>query len=86
MALGAAGLFVIIQLVPFGRDHSNIAPTSWRILSGVESGRDELNYSEYDPNEGHFAESAESVKDGEMPQGDTCCCTPGRGWLQRNWN
>ncbi|MDH3729686.1 MAG: heme-binding domain-containing protein [Acidimicrobiia bacterium] len=113
-AIGAAGLMVAIQLVPYGRDHSNpavvsepdwdsartrelaaaacfdchsnevnwpwysnIAPISWKIQSGVDSGRDELNYSEYDPNEEHFAESAESVRDGEMPPGDYLILHPG---------
>ena len=107
IGLGAIALLVAIQLVPYGRDHtnppvvvepawdsprtrqlaaaacfdchsnettwpwySNIAPISWKIQSGVESGRDEVNYSEFDPAEEHFAESAETVRDGEMPPGD----------------
>ncbi len=37
------------------------------IQSEVVEGRDELNYSDYDPQEEHFAESAESVRDGKMP-------------------
>lgn len=114
VALSAAGLLVLVQLVPYGRDHSNppvvaeppwdsprtrelaaascfdchsnevnwpwyshIAPISWKIQSGVDEGRDELNYSEYDPNEEHFAESAESVKSGEMPPGDYLLLHPG---------
>jgi hypothetical protein len=106
-ALSAAGLAVLIQLLPYGRDHgnppvvaeplwdsartrelavaacfdchsnetkwpwySNIAPISWKIQSGVDSGRDELNYSDFDAANEHFADSAQSVRDGEMPPGD----------------
>jgi mono/diheme cytochrome c family protein len=49
--------------------YTNIAPISWSIQSEVESGRDELNYSEYDASNEHFAESAHSVREGEMPPG-----------------
>jgi mono/diheme cytochrome c family protein len=49
--------------------YSNVAPLSWSIQSEVDGGRDELNYSEFDPAEDHFAESAKSVRDGEMPPG-----------------
>jgi hypothetical protein len=107
VALGAAGLLVAIQLVPYGRDHSNppvvaepqwdsartrelavaacfdchsnetkwpwysnVAPISWKIQSGVDSGRDELNYSEFIAGGEHFAKSAEAVREGEMPPGD----------------
>ena len=98
-----AGGLLVIQLVPYGRDHdnppvvaepswdspqtrvlavsacfdchsnetvwpwySNVAPISWLVQRDVDEGREEVNYSEWNrPQEGE--ESAETVREGEMP-------------------
>ena len=104
-SLFAGGVLALlaIQLVPYGRDHSNppvtaepnwdsarteelvrracydchsnevawpwytnVAPVSWLVLSHVEEGRDELNFSEWD-REQEIDEIVESVVDDEMP-------------------
>lgn len=59
------------------RWHSNIAPVSWKVQSGVDSGRDELNYSESRAGGEHFAKSAEAVREREMPPGDYTILHPG---------
>ena len=46
--------------------YSNIAPLSWLIQRDVDEGRDELNWSEWGPDE-EGDESAETVIDGSMP-------------------
>ena len=48
--------------------YSNIAPLSWLIQRDVEEGRDELNWSEWDP-DSEGDESAETVIEGSMPPG-----------------
>ena len=100
---GALGLFVLIQFVPYGRDHqnpdvvaepswdspqtrdlavracfdchsnettwpwySNIAPLSWLIQRDVDEGREHLNFSEWNRRQ-RSGESAETVREGEMP-------------------
>ena len=101
------GLVVVslgIQLVPYGRDHSNppingepawdspqtralavracfachsneveypwysnVAPVSWAVQSHVDEGREEVNYSEWNLPQDEADESAETIRDGEMP-------------------
>jgi mono/diheme cytochrome c family protein len=100
---GALGLLILIQLVPYGRDHenpavvaepswdsqqtrdlavracfdchsnettwpwySNIAPLSWLIQRDVDEGREHLNFSEWNRRQ-RSGESAETVREGEMP-------------------
>ena len=100
---GVLGLFVLIQFVPYGRDHgnpvvvaepswdsqqtrdltvracfdchsnettwpwySNIAPLSWLIQRDVDEGREHLNFSEWNRRQ-RSGESAETVREGEMP-------------------
>lgn len=100
---GVLGLLVLIQLVPYGRDHqnpdvvaepswdspqtrdlavracfdchsnettwpwySNIAPLSWLIQRDVDEGREHLNFSEWNRRQ-RSGESAETVREGEMP-------------------
>ena len=100
---GVLGLFVLIQLVPYGRDHQNpdvvaepswdspqtrdlavracfdchsnettwpwyssIAPLSWLIQRDVDEGRERLNFSEWNRRQ-RSGESAETVREGEMP-------------------
>ena len=48
--------------------YSNIAPLSWLIQRDVDEGRDELNWSEWGPDE-EGDESAETVLEGSMPPG-----------------
>jgi mono/diheme cytochrome c family protein len=48
--------------------YSNIAPLSWLIQRDVDEGRDELNWSEWGPDE-EGDESAETVIEGSMPPG-----------------
>ena len=46
--------------------YSNIAPLSWLIQRDVDEGRDELNWSEWGPDE-DGDEGAETVLEGSMP-------------------
>jgi Haem-binding domain len=105
-ALGGLGaLFVLIQFVPYGRDHANppvtkepawdspqtrafavgacydchsnetrwpwytsIAPVSWLTQSDVESGRQALNFSEWDKaQDTSLGDIVETVNGGSMP-------------------
>ena len=109
VVLGSASLatlvvFGLIQLVPYGKDHTNppvlaepqwsspetrdlmvracfgchsnqveypsyakIAPISWAIQSHIDSGRSEVNYSEFGVSRGNFDDSIEVIRDGSMP-------------------
>ncbi|MCP4086869.1 MAG: cytochrome C [Actinomycetia bacterium] len=106
LALTAAAVFVLIQLVPYGRSHanppvtgepqwandetrelmvracfdchsnevvwpwySNVAPLSWAVQRHVDEGRDEVNYSEFDQDQGEADDTIETILDGEMPPG-----------------
>jgi hypothetical protein len=97
-------VFGIIQLIPYGRDHTNppvlaepewsspetrdlmvracfgchsneveypsyakIAPISWAIQSHIESGRSEVNYSEFGVTRGNFDDTIEVIRNGSMP-------------------
>lgn len=99
-------IFVAIQFVPYGRDHSNpavvqdapwpdegsrdiarsscydchsnetewpvyayVAPMSWLVRRDVESGRDKLNFSEWDRDDGDADKAIETVLEGSMPPG-----------------
>lgn len=101
--IGGVILFVAIQAVPYGRNHTNppvvaepswdsestrelaeracfdchsnetvwpwyssIAPISWMLQLDVNVGREELNYSVWGRDQ-DADESAETVRDGEMP-------------------
>ena len=44
--------------------YSYVAPMSWLVRRDVESGRDELNFSEWD---GDADDAAEAIVDGSMP-------------------
>ncbi len=105
IALGGVAVFsLVIQAVPYGRDHtnppvglepvwdspqtrelavracfdchsnetvwpwySNIAPVSWLIQRDVDKGRAKLNYSEWDRPQDEGDESAEELREGDMP-------------------
>jgi len=102
--VGLVVLFGVIQLVPYGRDHSNppvtqeapwtdpqakaiavkacydchsnqthwrwyasVAPVSWLNQRDVNTGRERLNFSEWDKYAGRGTEAARVVSEGEMP-------------------
>lgn len=97
-------VFVAIQLVPYGHNHTNppvvqepvwdspetsrlvhaacydchsnetkwpfyagIAPSSWLVMSDVESGRRHMNFSEWNRRQRAAQEAPELVRSGEMP-------------------
>ncbi len=47
--------------------YSYIAPMSWLVRSDVESGRDELNFSDWDRAEGEADDAIEAIQEGSMP-------------------
>jgi len=47
--------------------YSQVAPMSWAVALHVAEGRDEVNYSEWDRPQDEADESAETVREGEMP-------------------
>jgi hypothetical protein len=102
--LGLLVVAVLLQLVPYGRDHTNppvtqeapwpdgrarelataacydchsnqtrwppqsyVAPFSWLLTRDVEQGRDELNFSIWDEDDGEADDAADAVADGSMP-------------------
>jgi len=102
--LGLFAIAVLLQLVPYGRDHTNppvtkdapwpngrarelataacydchsnqtrwplqsfVAPFSWMIARDVEQGRDELNFSTWDEDDGEADDAADAVADATMP-------------------
>ena len=102
--LGLLVVAVLLQLVPYGRDHTNprvtqdapwpdgrarelataacydchsnqtrwppqsyVAPFSWLLTRDVEQGRDELNFSTWDEDDGEADDAAEAVAEGSMP-------------------
>jgi hypothetical protein len=104
--VGAAIVFALLQLVPYGWWHENppvtseapwpdeasadlarracyschsnetdwpvyswVAPMSWLVRKDVESGRHELNFSEWDEHDSRADDAAETVTNGDMPPG-----------------
>ena len=102
--LAAVAVLALIQLVPYGRDHtnppvtkaiawdsprteelargacydchsnltdwrwySNIAPFSWLIYADVKSGRETLNFSEWDRPQAEAGDIVEAARGGSMP-------------------
>ena len=102
--LGLLVVAVLLQLVPYGRDHANppvtgdapwpdgrarelataacydchsnqtrwppqshLAPFSWLLTRDVEQGRDELNFSTWDSDDGEADDAADAVAEGSMP-------------------
>ena len=47
--------------------YSYVAPMSWLVRADVESGRDELNFSDWDEDGDRADKAAEAVAAGEMP-------------------
>lgn len=107
-------VFVLIQFVPYGWDHSNppvvdpirwpspeaervarascydchsnetdwpiysyVAPMSWLVRSDVESGRDELNFSDWDDFDSEADDAAEEIIVGSMPPANYVRLHPG---------
>jgi Haem-binding domain len=44
-----------------------VAPFSWLLTRDVDQGRDELNFSTWDEDDGEADDAAEAVADGSMP-------------------
>jgi Haem-binding domain len=102
--LGLFAVAVLLQLVPYGRDHTNppmtqdapwpdgrarelatascydchsnqtrwplqtfVAPFSWMTARDVEQGRDKLNFSTWDQDDGEADDAADAVTDATMP-------------------
>ena len=102
--LGLFAVAVLLQLVPYGRDHTNppvtqdapwpdgrarelatascydchsnqtrwplqtfVAPFSWMTARDVEQGRDKLNFSTWDQDDGEADDAADAVADATMP-------------------
>ena len=49
--------------------YSYVAPISWLVRRDVEDGRDELNFSRWDRDDGEADDAAEAIVDGAMPPG-----------------
>jgi hypothetical protein len=47
--------------------YSYVAPISWLVRRDVEAGRDELNFSEWQDDQGGVDDAIESLEDGSMP-------------------
>ena len=47
--------------------YSYVAPMSWLVRQDVERGREELNFSVWDPEDNEADHAADAVEDGEMP-------------------
>lgn len=47
--------------------YSYVAPMSWLVRSDVENGRDELNFSDWDRDDGEVDDAAETIVDSSMP-------------------
>jgi mono/diheme cytochrome c family protein len=47
--------------------YSNVAPISWLLQRDVDTGRAELNFSEWNREQDEAKDAAESVAEGEMP-------------------
>jgi hypothetical protein len=49
--------------------YSYVAPMSWLVRRDVQTGRDELNFSDWGEDDGEADDAAETILDGEMPPG-----------------
>jgi hypothetical protein len=47
--------------------YSYVAPMSWLVRRDVDRGRDELNFSTWDEDDGEADDSAEAIEEGSMP-------------------
>ena len=76
VGVGLVGALLAIQLVPYGRSHSNetewpayasIAPASWLVQHDVDEGRAVLNLSEWQRPQKKATKASEELLEGEMP-------------------
>ena len=49
--------------------YSYVAPWSWLVRRDVEDGRDELNFSDWERDDGEADDAAEEIAEGSMPPG-----------------
>jgi len=49
--------------------YAYVAPMSWLVRRDVESGRDKLNFSEWDRDDGHVDKAIDTIREGSMPPG-----------------
>lgn len=49
--------------------YSYVAPMSWLVRSDIETGRSEMNFSEWDPNDNKADDAIEEIQEGSMPLG-----------------
>ena len=47
--------------------YAHVAPASWLVVRDVEEGRDELNFSTWDEDDGEADDAIETIKEGTMP-------------------
>ena len=47
--------------------YAHVAPASWLVIRDVEEGRDELNLSTWDEDDGEADDAIETIQDGSMP-------------------
>ena len=47
--------------------YSNVAPFSWLLQQDVDTGREALNFSEWDREQDEAEDAPETIEDGEMP-------------------
>jgi hypothetical protein len=47
--------------------YSSVAPMSWLVRRDVDEGRDELNFSAWDRDDGEADDAVESIDEGSMP-------------------
>lgn len=57
--------------------YSYIAPMSWLIRRDVEEGREDLNFSTWDRDDGRADDAIESILDGDMPPRRYVLVNPG---------
>lgn len=73
LVLGGAGALVVIQLVPYGRDHTSPPVTQAAVFkspkaqSDVDEGRTIMNLSEWNKPQPPLDEVVELIDSGEMP-------------------
>jgi hypothetical protein len=56
--------------------YASVAPMSWRIQRHVDEGREKLNFSAFGPVQEEAGESAETVREGNMPPFDYALAHP----------
>jgi hypothetical protein len=47
--------------------YSYVAPMSWLVRADVDAGRDEVNFSEWDRDDGEADDAIEEIREGSMP-------------------